>query len=61
MEPLRNKMSRDDDKVAFHPEQLRWLEQMFPEVVPLPTSTPAEMYYRGGQRAVLAAVRAKVR
>jgi len=59
-EPLRNRMVRDEDRVSFHPEQLRWLESMFPEVVATPESTPAEMYFRAGTRTVITAVRAKV-
>lgn len=52
---------REEDRMSFHPEQLKWLEKMFPEVIPTPDSTPSQMYWRGGTRAVLDVVRSRVR
>ena len=48
------------ERVHFHPEQLKWLEKMFPEILHSPNSTPAEMYYSSGIRRVVEAVRSKV-
>ena len=59
-EPRVVEMEREG-RITFHPEQLKWLERMFPEVIPNPASTPAEMYFQGGSRRVVAAVRAKVK
>lgn len=61
MEPLSTKMSRDTERISFHPEQLKWLEKMFPEHIATPSSTVPEMYWRGGTRAVLDAVRSNIR
>lgn len=48
------------ERVHFHPEQIKWLEKMFPEILHTPNSTPAEMYYSSGMRRVVEAVRSKV-
>lgn len=61
MEPFQNKLARDADKITFHPEQVRWLEELFPEIVHTPNRTPAEMYHQGGIRTVVLAVRSKMR
>ena len=61
MEPLHNRMARDEDRVAFHPEQIAWLEKMFPEVIHNAASTPAEMYIQAGVRRVIATIRDKKR
>ena len=53
-------MVRDEDRIRFHPEQLQWLESMFPEIIASPTSTAAEMYFNAGMRRVIAVVRNKV-
>lgn len=58
--PRTVEMEREG-KISFHPEQLKWLERMFPEVIPNPSSTPAEMYFNGGSRRVVEAVRSKVK
>lgn len=60
-EALRSKMTRDEDRIMFHPEQLKWLEKMFPEIIPRPTDTVQELMYRGGQRTVLEVIRGKLR
>lgn len=59
-EPLSSRMVRDEDRIRFHPEQLKWLESMFPEIIASPTSTAAEMYFNAGMRRVVAVVRNKV-
>jgi hypothetical protein len=58
--PLGNRMVLDEDRIRFHPEQLKWLEGMFPEIIASPTSTAAEMYFNAGMRRVIAVVRNKV-
>ena len=48
------------DSIYFHPEQIKWLERMFPEILHSPSATPAEMYYSSGTRRVVQAVKEKV-
>ncbi len=57
---VRNVEMDRDGKVSFHPEQVRWLERMFPEVVHSPSNTPEEMYYHAGTRRVVLVIKCKV-
>lgn len=50
-----------DGKVYFHPEQLKWLEKQFPEVVHSPSSTPEEMYFHSGTRRVIHTIKSKLK
>lgn len=56
---LSNPESRE--AVVFHPEQIKYLEKIFPEVVLGPASTEAELRYYNGQRSVLHFIRSKQR
>lgn len=56
MQPVASQAER----VHFHPEQVKWLEKVFPEILHTPNSTPAEMYYSSGMRRVVEAIRSKV-
>jgi hypothetical protein len=56
---MSSPVSKED--VAFHPEQIKYLEKIFPEVVLGPTSTEAELRYYNGQRSVLQFIRTKQR
>lgn len=60
-EPLDVKMQTTQDRVMFHPEQLRWLEKMFPECLPKPSDNMNDLMYRGGQRSVLECIRARLK
>ena len=44
-------------KVYFHPEQVKYLEKLFPSVVLLPSASEAEMRYHFGQQSVVQKVR----
>jgi hypothetical protein len=57
---VRESEMEQSGAVMFHPEQQKWLDKMFPEVIPSPASTPAEMYFQGGARMVVQLVRSRV-
>ena len=50
-----------EGKVYFHPEQMKYLEEVFGRVVLPPTSTQAEMNHYFGQQSVLQFMRLRVR
>lgn len=47
--------------VAFHPEQLKYLERMFERAVLPPSSTTAEVHHYFGQQSVLQCIRNRTR
>lgn len=60
LDPREHHSSPKEVPVRFFPDQLKWLEQMFPERV-FPPDTPAEVlrdYF--GQRRVLLAIRERL-
>ena len=48
-------------EVFFHPEQLRYLERIFPEVIFDASATEAALRNYHGQRSVLQFIRARTR
>jgi hypothetical protein len=48
------------NEINFTSRQMAWLESNYPEVIGTPNTTTEELRFRGGQRSVLAAIRAKV-
>jgi len=55
-------MSRpEEDKVYFHPEQIKYLEKIYPEVAFPPEVTEEALRYYNGQRSVLQFIKSKVR
>lgn len=48
-------------EVWFHPEQVKYLEKLFPEVCFPPDASEAEMRHYNGQRSVLHLIRTKTR
>lgn len=49
------------EEIHFHPEQLKYLERLFPEKVVLPSTTEAEMRFQGGQRSIIKFIAGKVK
>jgi len=53
--------SGKEGKVYFHPEQLKYLEEVFGRVVFPPSATQAEMNHYFGQQSVLQHIRLRTR
>lgn len=49
------------EKVVFYPEQIRYLEKLFPVTVQTPTATEAQMRFYNGQQSVLQAIKERMR
>lgn len=57
---LRTSQEQEQDKVYFHPEQMKYLEKIFCTVVHTPHSTENEMRHYNGQQSVLEFIRNRV-
>lgn len=61
----RSRVHRDSTErkieVMFHPEQLKWLEEVFQPVVMGPDKSESEMRYYFGQQSVIHLIRSKVK
>ena len=49
------------EKVRFYPEQVRYLEKLFPVTVHSAIATEATMRYYNGQQSVLQAIKERMR
>ena len=57
----RQQVAGTQEKIQFHPEQLKYLEKMFSRVVMLPSSTPEEIHHYFGQQSIIEFIRARTR
>jgi hypothetical protein len=51
----------EKDKVSFHPEQLKYLQKVFPTVVFPPSATKEEMLYYNGQQSIIEFIKGRLR
>lgn len=54
-------MSKPEEKIHFHPEQIKYLEKIFPESVFPHDVSEATLRHYNGQRSVLQFIRSRVR
>ncbi len=58
---MRDTMVVEKDKVSFHPEQLKYLQKVFPTVVFPPSATKEEMLYYNGQQSIIEFIKGRLR
>lgn len=51
----------EEEKIYFHPEQLKYLEKVFPEVVFPAEVSEASLRFYNGQRSIMQFIRSRVR
>lgn len=50
-----------DEPVYFHPEQVKYLEKMFPEAVFAPDVPESQLRHYNGQRSIIQFIRSRQR
>lgn len=61
MDTYGGNMAEPTEQIQFYPEQVKWLEKMFPEQIFGSFATEAELRHHNAQRAVVATVRSKMK